>query len=133
MRLLRKGESPTLVVKLAGGRQVAVPEWMLDRHLCERLPDEAKPRIATSALLVLRRLLDSQPLLALVNAADGCAQSLAGGQHVAQPEPERLAAETPLRARRDLDRDARAVAGTLPKAVESSAQECVAERAKETR
>ena len=82
MRFLRKGESPSLVVKLPSGRQIAVPEWMLDPQLCERLPDEAAPRVAASALLALRRLLDSQPLLASPRVVRGCAKSLPGGQHV---------------------------------------------------
>ena len=133
MRFLRKGESPSLVVKLPSGRQIAVPEWMLDPQLCERLPDEAAPRVAASALLALRRLLDSQPLLASPRVVRGCAKSLPGGQHVPQPEPQRLAAETPLRAKRDPDRDSRAIAGTLSDAAKPTAQERARKRAKETR
>jgi len=55
-----------VVITLADDVQVAVPTWMLDPLACAQLTDEARPRIAVSALCDLRALLDQQPLLAPV-------------------------------------------------------------------
>ena len=38
--------------------QIAVPEWMLNPQVCDRLKTEDKPRISVGALMDLRRLID---------------------------------------------------------------------------
>ncbi|HEY5547012.1 MAG TPA: hypothetical protein VIK50_13255 [Gemmatimonadaceae bacterium] len=55
-----------MVITLADDVEVAIPTWMLDPLACAQLTDEARPRIAVSALRDLRALLDQQSLLAPV-------------------------------------------------------------------
>ena len=43
--------------------QLAVPVWMLDPIFCGQLRDESPPCLSMSALIELRELLDSQPIL----------------------------------------------------------------------
>ena len=66
VRRLRRYTAECVVITLADEVQVAVPAWMLDPLACAQLTDEARPRIAVSALCDLRALLDQQPLLAPV-------------------------------------------------------------------
>src|SRR5215472_2473091 len=42
VRYLRKTDSSILVVKLPGGVQVAIPEWMLNPQVCDQLKSEDK-------------------------------------------------------------------------------------------
>jgi len=60
VRYLRKTDSSILVIKLRGGVQVAIPEWMLNPRVCDQLKTEDQPRISVCALLDLRRLIDAQ-------------------------------------------------------------------------
>ena len=52
-----------MVIELRDEVQVAIPSWMLDPVVCQQFRDEPQPRLAISALLELRHLVDSQPLL----------------------------------------------------------------------
>jgi hypothetical protein len=63
VRGLRRYTTDCLVIKLRDDVQVAVPSWMLDPVSCQQLTDEARPRIAVSALSELRELVDSRPWL----------------------------------------------------------------------
>src|SRR5262245_26641473 len=51
IRHLRRIDSVILIVRLPGGTQVAVPEWMLLPQVCDRLVIEAEPRISIDALI----------------------------------------------------------------------------------
>jgi len=44
--------------------QLSVPAWMLDSAFCAQLDYESEPRLALSALIERRELLDAQSLLA---------------------------------------------------------------------
>jgi hypothetical protein len=116
IRYLRKSESVILIVKLPGGVQIAVPEWMLIPHVCDRLTIEDKPRISIDALIVLRRLINSQYLNHSLKAP-GRAESPAGGQDGQRQKSSRLATPAALRGRTDLDRASGIGAGTLSDAV----------------
>jgi len=116
IRHLRKSESVILVIKLPGGSQVAIPEWMLIPHICDRLTYEEKPRISIEALIDLRRLIDAQCL----KKAGSCAESPSGGQNAQQRKSRRLAAPAGIRGRRDLDEVARTSARTVPNLVAPS-------------
>ena len=63
IRHLRRIGSAILIVRLPGGLQVAVPEWMLNPQACQHLTDQAEPRIAIEALEELRRLIEAQTLV----------------------------------------------------------------------
>jgi len=72
--LRRGGDAPIVIVKLPDGLQLAIPEWMLNPEICERLRTEARPRISLDALVELRTLINAQvPMLA--GDRDGCAES----------------------------------------------------------
>jgi hypothetical protein len=116
IRHLRRISSAILIVRLPDGSQLAVPEWMLNPLSCERLIDEAEPRVAISALVELRQLIDSQPLIPTRDFRS-CAQYPTGGQHAQQRESERLAAETSLRGRGGLGHSSGGGPGTLSKPV----------------
>ena len=119
IRHLRKSESVILVIKLPGGSQVAIPEWMLIPHICDRLTYEEKPRISIEALIDLRRLIDAQ-CLKKAPKAGSCAESPSGGQNAQQRKSRRLAAPAGIRGRRDLDEVARTSARTVPNLVAPS-------------
>ena len=55
IRHLRRTESTILIVKLPGGVQVAVPDWMLNPKVCDQFTNEAEPRVSIDALFGLRR------------------------------------------------------------------------------
>lgn len=125
IRYLRRMTSPILVVKLPDGRQLAIPEWMLNPLVCEQLKQEVEPRIAIAALQQLRQLIDIQPLLTSLVAPRDHAESPAGGLH-AQKQKRGVAppTETPLRDRRSLQRTSRTDARKLSKSGQGTAGEC---------
>ena len=45
------------------GTQLAVPVWMLDPIFCGQLRDQSHPGLSIAALIALRELLDTQPIL----------------------------------------------------------------------
>ena len=116
VRQLRKTESSILIVKLPGGAQMAIPEWMLNPQVCERLISEDKARIGVDALIDLRRLIDAQ-CLNNPSKERSCAESPTGGEDAQQRKPVRPATSAAVRRGRDLDRASRISAGTVPNAV----------------
>lgn len=60
VRVVRRTE-PTVIVRLADGTHVAIPEWMLDAAHCAALPEESCPRLSLQALVELRALVDRLP------------------------------------------------------------------------
>ena len=126
--LRRGGDAPIVIVRLPDGLQLAIPEWMLNPEICERLRTEARPRISLDALVELRPLIDAQlPMLA--GDRDGCAESSAGGQDAQPRDAGRAAAQASLRRRRALDNIPGGGAGTLPRALAGN----VGERSARTR
>ena len=119
IRHLRRTDSAILIVRLPGGTQIAVPEWMLLPQVCDRLVIEAEPRISIAALIELRALIDAQSLKN-TSKEDCCAESPSGGQDAQQRKSHQLAAPAALRGRRDLDEASRTGAGTVPNLVASS-------------
>jgi hypothetical protein len=103
-------------VRLPDGLQLAIPEWMLDQELSERMTNEVTPRIAIDALVELRRLIDAQPP---TDEVRNCAQSATGGADAQQRESgsAAAAAEASLRRRRGLGTTSRASARTLSNSV----------------
>jgi hypothetical protein len=85
VRRFRRLSADSLIVELADGLQVAVPQWMLDPLACEALGVVPIPRISLTALRQLRDLLNAQTL------GTGRASSYAGvspplGGDDAQPD-----------------------------------------------
>ena len=113
VRYLRKTESSILIVKLPGGTQLAIPEWMLNPQVCDRLRNEDQPRISVAALLDLRRLIDAQ---SFQNARQdrSCAESPTGGKDAQQRKADRVATSAALRRRGDLEPASRIRARTVP-------------------
>ena len=120
IRFLRKSESVILIVKLPGGSQIALPEWMMIPQVCDRLTIGEQPRISIDALIDLRRLIDAQCQISAPKAP-GHAESPAGGLDEQQQKSSRLATPAALRGRTDLDRASRIGAGTLSYAVAPAA------------
>lgn len=117
VRHVRRIESSVLIVKLPGGTQIALPEWMLTPQACDGMKKEDSPRIAIDALFDLRRLIDSQQ-----NSRDphgrSCAESPSGGQDAQQRESDCVAAQIALRGRkRALGRASGTDEGTVPRLV----------------
>ena len=113
IRHLRRTESAILIIRLPGGVQVAVPDWMLDPQVCDRFTSEAEPRVSLDALFELRRLIDTHRL-GETPKDDGCAESPSGGKNAQQRKAGRVAAQAALRGRRDLDRASSIGQGTVP-------------------
>ena len=116
IRCLRKSASVILTVKVPGGLQIAVPEWMLNPQTCDQLKTQDKPRISVGALMELRRLSDAQ---SFQNAPKdrSCAESPTGGKDAQQRKADRVATSAALRKRRDLERASRSSAKTVPNAM----------------
>lgn len=65
LRRARRYTADCVLVKVRReGVELTVPCWMLDAGVCQGLVDAQQPRLDVAALTELRRLLDSQPLLA---------------------------------------------------------------------
>ena len=62
VRALRSFLDEIDIVQLPDGLQIAVPRWMLDPVFCSQLPQEAKPRVAVTALFRLAELARSHRL-----------------------------------------------------------------------
>src|SRR5262249_37190714 len=110
IRYLRRSEPVILVIRLPGGSQIAIPEWMLIPQVCDRLTDEEEPRISIEGLIDLRRLIDAQ-CRKKAPKARSCAESPSGGQDAQQRKSRQLATPATLRGRRDLDEASRTGAG----------------------
>jgi hypothetical protein len=67
-------------VELESGNQLVLPLWMLDEEVCKSMVVRAQPVIAVAALLNLRSLLDSQPLLVNHDSTTSGASSTEGGR-----------------------------------------------------
>jgi hypothetical protein len=66
-------------VELENGNQVVLPLWMLDEDVCKSMVIREQPVIAVAALLTLRSLLDSQPLLVPLGSTTSGASPAQGG------------------------------------------------------
>jgi hypothetical protein len=58
---------------------VVLPAWMLDEEVCKAMSIHEQPVVAVEALLTLRSLLDSQPLLVAADSTTSEASSTEGG------------------------------------------------------
>ena len=130
IRHLRKIDAVILIVRLPGGMQVAIPEWMLNAQICDRFTNESEPRVSIDALLVLRRLIDAHRL-GKTAPDHGCAESPSGGRNAQQRKSVRVATQAALRGRRSLDRASGIGKGTVPKSVASGARKRSQDRPRE--
>jgi hypothetical protein len=131
IRHLRKIDSVILIVRLPGGSQIAVPDWMLIPGICDRFTNEAEPRLSIDALFALRRLLDAH-CFGKAPKDHSCAESPLGGNNAQQPKSVRVATQAALRRRRrDLDRASGIGKGTVPNSVAPGARKCAQERPRE--
>jgi hypothetical protein len=96
VRALRRF-SPMTVVRLPDGAEIGIPSWMLDPLACSQVKDEPRPRVAVSALLELRQLLDGQSLLSADPAVTCCADHSAGGNDAQQQTCSRSPAKVLVR------------------------------------
>jgi hypothetical protein len=80
IRHLRRSDSVILIVRLPGGTQVALPDWMLSAQICDQFTNEADPRVSIDALFDLRRLIDAHHL-GKASKDHGCAESPSGGKN----------------------------------------------------
>jgi hypothetical protein len=97
--LRRSTAAPVVIVRCPDRRQIALPEWMLSSVACDRFSDQAQPRVAISALLDLRRLLNES-----VAAMDerSRAKSSTGGEHARQGRSSATAVHASVPRRPDL-------------------------------
>jgi hypothetical protein len=84
VRTLRRFVDEIDIVQLPQGFQIAVPRWMLDPVACSRLPQEAKPRVALSALLRMAELVEKQRLPVGSDAALLDTSTSTKGHHVSR-------------------------------------------------
>ena len=95
IRRLRRYTSDQVVIELRDEVQVAIPSWMLDPVVCQQFRDEPQPRLAIAALLELRHLLDSQPLLTSRMVASRKRTSQQTGEDHARSQPSTSASTPP--------------------------------------
>jgi hypothetical protein len=122
VRYLRRGSAAVVIVRLPDSSQLAMPEWMLKPEVCQELKIEAKPRISTSALLDLCKLIGTQSS-AVSGDSRLCAESETGGRDAQQGESDHAARQAPFRRQRALGNAARTGAGTLSNALEGTTDE----------
>jgi hypothetical protein len=130
IRYLRRIDSVILIVRLPGGSQIAVPDWMLIPGICDRFTNEAEPRVSIDALFELRRLLDTH-CLGEAPKDHSCAKSPSGGNNAQQRKSVRVATQAALRGRRDLDRASGNGKGTVPNSVAPGARKRAQDRPRE--
>jgi hypothetical protein len=117
IRYLRQNSAARVViVRCPGHLQLAVPEWMLNPLVCERLTDEQQPRIAIEALWDLRQLLNEQMTISPTQVSS-CAESSTGGKNAQRRLPNTATESSVRKEPSDLDRDSRKRSRTLPKSV----------------
>ena len=121
IRHLRRIDSVILIVRLPGGTQVAVPDWMLSPQICDQFTNETDPRVSIDALFDLRRLIDAHHL-GKASKDHGCAESPSGGKNAQQRKSVQVATQAALRRRRDLDRASGIGKGTVPNSVAPDAR-----------
>ena len=103
--------SDDVVVELPDGTRCALPAWMVDAGMCAGVRDSAIAVISRVALRVLRRLVDSQSLLA--HASSGEPEGLStGGAHA----PRDKAASASLRKEGPMGGSSGGEAGAVPEA-----------------
>jgi hypothetical protein len=95
LRRLRRYASDQVVIELHDEVQVAIPSWMLDPVVCQQFRDEPQPRLALAALLELRHLLNSQPLLTSRKGASRRRTAQQTGEEHARSQPS-TSSLTPL-------------------------------------
>jgi hypothetical protein len=130
IRHLRKRDSEILIIRLPGGTQVAIPDWMLSPQVCDRFTNEAEPRISVDALFDLRRLIDAHDLRKAPKD-HSCAKSPSGGKNAQQRKSVHVATQAALRRRRDLDRASGIGKGTVPNSVAPDARKRSQDRQRE--
>jgi hypothetical protein len=130
IRHLRRTDTVILIIRLPGGVQVAVPDWMLNPQVCDRFTDEVEPRVSMDALFELRRLIDAHRA-GKTPKDQGRAESPSGGKNAQQRKAGRVAAQAALRGRRDLDRASGIGKGTLPNPVAPGARKRCQDRQRE--
>jgi hypothetical protein len=130
IRHLRRTESAILIIRLPGGVQLAVPDWMLNPQVCDRFADEAEPRVSMDSLFELRRLIDAHRL-GNPTKDHACAESPSGGKNAQQRKAGRVAAQAALRGRRNLDRPSGIGKGTVPNPVAPGARKRSQDRQRE--
>ena len=132
IRYLRRIDSVILIVRLPGGSQIAVPDWMLVQEVCDRFTFEAEPRISIDALFDLRRMIDAH-CFGKTPKDRGCAESPSGGKNAQQRKSVGVATQAALRGRRDLDRASGIRKGTVPGSVAPSARKRAQDRRREAK
>jgi hypothetical protein len=101
VRYLRRNSADRVVIVRCPDRaQIALPEWMLNSVACDRLADELRPRVAISALVALKRLLEES--LPAMNQQSR-AKSSTGGVHARQGRHLSTAVAAPALRRPDLE------------------------------
>ena len=89
----RQGAVHGVMVGLADGTRGLIPEWMLDSTICSMVVDQDTPRVAISALCVLRELLDT------VGSGSRSASSAQGGSHDAETAKPSSPIDVPMAGR----------------------------------
>ena len=84
VRTVRRFVDEIDIVQLPAGFQIAVPRWMLDPISCSQLPQEAKPRVALSALLRVVDLVEKRRLPVGCEAALSDTSPPTKGYHVSR-------------------------------------------------
>ena len=79
MRVLRRFDEQSFVVKLPEGIQIGIPAWMLDPVSCSQLPQRDQPSIALKALVELAELIEAQRLPSLVTNSESGPSLRRGG------------------------------------------------------
>jgi len=130
VRHLRRIDSVILIIRLPGGAQIAIPDWMLSPQVCDRFTNEAEPRVSIDALFDLRRLIDAHHL-GKASKDHGCAESPLGGKNAQQRKSVQVATQAALRRRRDLDRASGIDKGTVRNSVAPDARKRSQNRRKE--
>ena len=122
--LRRHSTDPVVIVRCPDHAQIALPEWMLNSVACDRLSDEAQPRVAISALVALKRLLDES---APATNEQSRAKSSKGGANGRQGRRGKAVAAS-ISRRPDMD----GVAGEYPHGLSGSVRGVVKGNAEAT-
>jgi len=121
VRSLRRFVDEIDIVQLPQGFQIAVPRWMLDPATCSQLPQEAKPRVAVSALLRLAELVQSHRLPENDGTAPSGTSQPTKGEHVSRTELSLSASSTAASQKDTVGKASRTSTHSLPASVDPDA------------
>jgi hypothetical protein len=114
VRVLRRFDEESFVVKLPEGLQIAVPAWMLDAVFCGQLPQRDHPLIALEALLELAEFIELERLPSSATDSESGPSPRRGGSDALRTQKRLSSTEVGLCEKGGVGKTSRTESSSLP-------------------